>query len=106
MKRPPGNQQVVQFCTLGWPWERHFPLIYKALIALFCFFIPVKIIIISYYRLSKTFRKSRRAVGSFSRNSKQVDSKNAVRRSKQQTIVRTLVLIVLVFIAMCYHCSS
>ncbi|XP_052225051.1 somatostatin receptor type 5-like [Dreissena polymorpha] len=85
-----GNQQVIQFCTLDWPWERHFPLIYTALIALFCFFIPVNIITLSYYIIFQTFRRS----------SKQVDSKNAARRSKQQKVVRTLVLIVLVFIAM------
>ncbi|KAH3785931.1 hypothetical protein DPMN_164027 [Dreissena polymorpha] len=95
-----GNSQVVQFCTLDWPRERHFPIIYTALIALFCFFIPVNIITISYYRIFQTFWKSRRAVGSFSRNAKKVDSTNAARQSKQQKVVRTLVLIVLVFIAM------
>lgn len=88
----------VEICTLIWP-EKYIGLLMPAGLILVIFVLPVTLISVYYYKILQTYWSAKTAIMQTS-NQIRNGSMNNSRRTKDLKIVKTLVLLVVLFIVM------
>jgi len=91
---------TVTICTMIFPYTRfRVSVLFTCLLVLFGFIIPISLIGFNYFRIFKRFWASKRAVDNSADEVVRRRRSNA-RRGRDVKIVKTLVLLVIVFLAM------
>ncbi|XP_045191020.2 somatostatin receptor type 4-like [Mercenaria mercenaria] len=90
---------VITFCTLTWPSGHiHYSVLFTTMLLLLGFGLPVLIISLNYYRIFKKFWSSKRAIDT--QNVSGIQRCTRTRKRKEQRIVKTLILLVVIFVLM------
>lgn len=93
------EHEIISFCTLLWPQTHiNYSVMFMCMLVILGFVIPVAIITFNYYKIFRKFWISKRAVGILPRG--QSRNQKLQLRNKDLKIVKTLVLLVVVFIIM------
>ncbi|XP_045188188.2 free fatty acid receptor 4-like [Mercenaria mercenaria] len=92
---------IISICTLLWPKGRiRYSALFMAMLFVFAFLLPMTIITFDYYKIFRKFWSSKRAVGALSHIQSRSQRAAISRRNKDIKMVKTLILLVFVFVIM------
>ena len=100
-----GELSVISFCSLVWPKSNfRYSIFFACCLLLIAFVIPLTVIIINYFRIFKKFWTSKRTIAvtksSSIRTTQPSFRGTKSRRTRNMRIVKTLVMLVLLFVLM------
>ncbi|XP_052773830.1 free fatty acid receptor 4-like [Mya arenaria] len=92
--------ETINICSLVWPKHKfRYSVLFTVVVFIIGFFLPISIITVNYFRIFRKFWASKRAVAN-STNDALHHRRSDARRKQDFRIIKTLVLLVLVFILM------
>jgi hypothetical protein len=95
------GEEMATICSLLWPRGRiHYSAFFMAMLVLFAFFMPMAVITFNYYQIFRKFWSSKKAVGALCHIQTRSQRVAIARRNKDIKMVKTLILLVLVFVIM------
>lgn len=95
------GHEKVRFCTLIWPsGDVQYSVLFTSLLLVFGYGLPVSVIGYNYFSIFKKFWSSKRAIATVSRQVSQSARGYKGRRKRDVRVVKTLVLLVVIFVFM------